>query len=60
VNRTKLNGHSVAGLRLAIRQERQSLIQERIKLLPKVQRLVEIDDKLAELEKAEYLLENES
>lgn len=58
MNQTKLKGHTEFELRLAIRQERLALTRERIQLMAGVRRLYEIDERLAELEKTEYLMDN--
>lgn len=53
-----INGFTENELALAIRQERLALTKERIALLSYVRRLVEVDDRLAELDHAEDLLQN--
>lgn len=50
-----LNGYTESELTLAIRQEKLALIRERPSI---VRRLNQIDERLAELCKAECLLEN--
>ena len=53
-----IKGYNEGELTAAIRAERLALTRERMALMRCVTRLTQIDDRLAELEKAENLLEN--